>query len=73
MTLLRQKQEKNVLVTLTDALARFIPLLDTGRLHANFRRAGLSWSVATFVMLSLALGGGFSPACSQACSSSTAS
>ena len=59
MTLLRQKQEKNVLVTLTDALARFIPLLDTGRLHANFRRAGLSWSVATFVMLSLALGGGF--------------
>ena len=59
MMLLRQKQEKNVLVTLTDALARFIPLLDTTRLRANFRRAGLGWSVATFVMVSLALGGVF--------------
>jgi hypothetical protein len=44
MMLLRQKQEKNLLVTLTDALARFIPLLDTTRLRANFRRAGLNWS-----------------------------
>ena len=57
MTLLRQRQEKNVLVSLTDALARFIPLLDTTRLRTNFRRAGLRWSVATFVMVSLAFGG----------------
>ena len=42
MTLLRQKQETNVLVTVTDALAKFIPLLDTTRLRANFRRAGLN-------------------------------
>ena len=56
MTLLRQKQEKNVLVTVTDALAKFIPLLDTTRLRANFRRAGLGWSVATFVMVSLVVG-----------------
>lgn len=56
LMLLRQKTEKNALVTLTDALARFVPLLDTARLRANFRRAGLGWSVAGFVLLSLALG-----------------
>ena len=56
MTLLRQKQESNLVVQLTDALARFIPLLDTNRLRANFRRAGLGWTVGTFVMASLALG-----------------
>jgi hypothetical protein len=39
LTLLKQKQEKNAIVTLTDALAKFIPLLDTTRLRANFRRA----------------------------------
>ena len=53
---LRQKQEKNALVTVTELLARFIPLLDTARLRANLRRAGLGWSVATFVMLSLPVG-----------------
>jgi tight adherence protein B len=53
LTLLRQKQETNVIVTLTDALAKVLPLLDTTRLHANFRRAGLGWSVATFVFASL--------------------
>ena len=41
LTLLKQKQEKNAIVTLTDALAKFIPLLDTTRLRANFRRAEL--------------------------------
>jgi tight adherence protein B len=56
LMLLRQKQEKNLLVTLTDALARFVPLLDTARLRANFRRAGLNWSVSTFVLVALALG-----------------
>lgn len=53
LLLLRQKQETNLIVTLTDALARFVPLLDTARLRANFRRAGLGWSVATFVTISL--------------------
>src|SRR6478735_9661946 len=56
LTLLRQKQEKNAIVTLTDALAKFIPLLDTTRLRANFRRAELQWSVATFVTISLVIG-----------------
>jgi tight adherence protein B len=51
--MLRQKKETNVLVSLTEALARAFPLLDTARLRANFRRAGLDWSVATFVLVSL--------------------
>ena len=53
MMLLRQKQETNVIVKLTDAMAKFVPLLDTTRLRANFRRAGLQWTVATFVFMSL--------------------
>lgn len=57
LMLLKHKQEMNVFVTLTGALARFLPLLDTARLHANFRRAGLDWSVATFVSLSIATAG----------------
>ncbi len=51
--MLRQKKETNALVGLTEALARVVPLLDTTRLRANFRRAGLGWSVATFVFVSL--------------------
>ena len=53
LVLLRQKQDTNLVVTLTDAAARILPLLDTARLHAGFRRAGLAWSVSTFVGLSL--------------------
>jgi tight adherence protein B len=53
LMLLRQKQETNLIVTLTDALAKVVPLLDATRLRANFRRAGLNWSIATFVLLSL--------------------
>lgn len=51
--MLRQKKETNALVSLTEALAKAFPLLDTTRLRANFRRAGLHWSVATFVFVSL--------------------
>ena len=51
--MLRQKKQTNALVTLTEAFARVLPLLDTARLRANFRRAGLEWSVATFVFVSL--------------------
>jgi tight adherence protein B len=57
LTVLRQKPEKNALVAVTDALARFIPLLDTTRLEANFRRAGLGWTVGTFAIVSLVIGG----------------
>jgi len=53
LMLLRQKQETNVVVRLTDALAKVFPLVDTARLRANFTRAGLGWSVATFVFISL--------------------
>jgi len=57
--LVRQKKESNLVVKLTEALARFIPLLDTARLRANFRRAALEWSVGTFVAISLGVGGVF--------------
>ena len=56
--MLRQKKETNALVTLTEAFAKVLPLLDTARLRANFRRAGLEWSVATFVFVSLGVVGG---------------
>lgn len=57
--LVRQKREAGVVEKLTGALARFIPLLDTDRLKANFRRAALDWSVGLFVAISLGLGGVF--------------
>lgn len=53
LMLLRQKQEMNVFVKITEMLAHFLPLLDTDRLRANFRRAGLEWTVSTFVTISL--------------------
>jgi tight adherence protein B len=53
MHLLRQKAEANLLVSLTDALARFIPLLDTVRLQANIRRAGMQLSIAGFMVIAL--------------------
>jgi tight adherence protein B len=55
MLLLRQKQESNLLVGLTDALARFVPLLNTTRLRANVRRAGMKLSVGAFVISSLVI------------------
>ena len=56
LMLVRQKKESNLVVQLTEALAKFIPLLDTARLRANFRRAALEWSVGTFVAISLGVG-----------------
>ncbi|MCB1403106.1 MAG: hypothetical protein KDJ81_10155, partial [Rhodobacteraceae bacterium] len=35
MALLRHKEDTSVFVTLTDALSRFVPLLNTTRLRAN--------------------------------------
>lgn len=51
--MLRQKKETSALAALAEGFARVIPLLDQARLRANFRRAGLDWSVATFVLVSL--------------------
>jgi tight adherence protein B len=56
LLLVRQKQDSNLVVKLTEALAKFIPLLDTTRLRANFRRAALEWSVGTFIAISLGVG-----------------
>ena len=53
LSLVRQKRDSSAVEKLTGALARFIPLLDTTRLRANFRKASLEWSVGTFVMVSL--------------------
>ena len=56
LMLARPKQEATIVVRLTEALARVVPLLDTARLRAKFIRAGLEWTVATFVSISLAIG-----------------
>ena len=56
LMLVRQKQELNLVVRLTEALARVVPLLDTARLRAKFIRAALDWSIGTFVSISLGLG-----------------
>ena len=56
LQILRQKAEANALVALTNALARFIPLLDTVRLQANINRAGLRLSISSFMIISLAIG-----------------
>lgn len=59
LTVLRAQKEKGVLAGLSDRLAGVLPLLDQRRLRMNFRRAGLSWSVTTFVAVSLAAGAVF--------------
>ena len=56
LMLARPKQEATLVVRLTEALSRIVPLLDTARLRAKFIRAGLEWTVATFVSISLAIG-----------------
>jgi tight adherence protein B len=56
MQLLRRKEEANALVAVTGALARVLPILDTARLTANIRRANLSLSVTSFMLIALALG-----------------
>jgi tight adherence protein B len=52
MALLRTKQDTNILVTLTDMLSRFVPLLNTTRLRANMKRAGMNLSVGAFIVIS---------------------
>ena len=50
--LLRSKEDTNILVTLTDTLSRFVPLLNTVRLRANMKRAGMNLSVGAFIVIS---------------------
>jgi tight adherence protein B len=56
LQLLRRKEEANALVAITAVLARVLPILDTGRLTANIRRANMNLSVTSFMLLALALG-----------------
>ena len=56
MALLRSKEDTNILVTLTDTLSRFVPLLNTARLRANMKRAGMNLSVGAFIVISAAVG-----------------
>jgi tight adherence protein B len=55
--MLRQNTDKSVFDGVSDALARFIPLLDTARLNANLRRAGMKMSVGGFILISLVMAG----------------
>ncbi len=54
--LLRSKEDANIFVTLTDVLSRFVPLLNTSRLRANMKRAGMNLSVGAFIVISLGVG-----------------
>jgi hypothetical protein len=53
LSLVRQKQKSSPIEKLVHALSRSVPLLNTTRLRANFRRANLDWSIGTFVAVSL--------------------
>jgi tight adherence protein B len=55
--MLRQNTEKGAFDGISNALARFIPLLDTDRLRANIRRAGMKMSVGAFILISLVMAG----------------
>lgn len=57
LMLLRQKHQANLVEVLTGWLARVVPLLDTTRLNARFTQAALGWSITTFMLVSLAVGG----------------
>jgi tight adherence protein B len=48
-----ERKESNATVAVSEALGRFIPLLNTTRLKANFQRAALPLSVGAFIMISL--------------------
>ncbi len=56
LQLLRRREETNALVAITGVLARVLPILDTGRLTANIRRANLKLSVTSFMLVALAVG-----------------
>ena len=47
------QQDSNTLVALADALARFVPPLDSARLRANIHRAGMTMSLGAFMLASV--------------------
>ncbi len=51
--LARTESNSGRLVALSDTMARVIPLLDTTRLRAKIRRAGMTMSIAGFILASL--------------------
>ena len=53
LALAKNKQDSGAMVGLTDALARFVPLLDTKRLRANMHRANLDLSIGAFVLIAV--------------------
>jgi Flp pilus assembly protein TadB len=55
--LIKRKQKSSSLDSITDVLARFLPLLNTTRLRANFLRAGMSMGVGGFVLASFVVAG----------------
>lgn len=56
LQLLRRREETNALVAITGVLARVLPILDTGRLTGNIRRANMKLSVTSFMVVAIALG-----------------
>ncbi len=55
LSLAKKSQDTGALFNLTDALSKFIPILDTARLKRNFVRAGMGMTVAGFLVSSLVL------------------
>lgn len=53
LKVLKQAQSKGALDTVSETLARFIPILDTTRLQAQMIRAGMSMSLGKFMLSSL--------------------
>jgi tight adherence protein B len=53
LNLLKSNKESNTLVSVSDALSRIFPLLNTTRLRANIHRAGMSLSIGSFILISL--------------------
>lgn len=52
MMLVKAKEETSPWVQLSDSLARVLPLLDTTRLKANLKRAGMSLTIGGFIAAS---------------------
>jgi tight adherence protein B len=53
LNLLKRKSNTSAMDGVTDTLSKFLPLLNTTRLRANFHRAGMSMTVSSFVLFSV--------------------
>ena len=58
LSLVRQKEQTNSLVAISEAIAGVIPLFNTAQLRANIHRANMKLSVGAFVLISLVIGVG---------------